>query len=68
MDQEASLYNLPPHISNRLDAAVFSHRPLQEVLDLVLDLALELSHAQYGSLHWVNRRKNTLESKAISRS
>ena len=65
MDQEAPLYTLPPHISNRLNEAVFSHRPLQEVLDLVLDLALELSHGQYGSLRWFNRRKNTLELKAI---
>ncbi len=64
MDQEAPLYTLPPHISNRLNEAVFSHRPLQEVLDLVLDLALELSRAQYGSLRWFNRRKNTLEWKA----
>ena len=62
------LYNLPSHISNSLDAAVFSHRPLQEVLDLVLDLALELSHGQYGSLRWFNRRKNTLELKAIRHS
>lgn len=65
MDQETSLYVLPAHINNRLNAAIFSHRPLQQVLDFVLDLALELSRAQYGSLFWVNRRKNVLESKAI---
>lgn len=40
MDQEIPQYSLPPEISNRLDAAIFSSRPLQEVLDLVLETAL----------------------------
>ena len=57
-------YSLPPQISNRLDEAVFSSRPLEEVLNLVLDAALELSRAQYASLRWVNRRENSLELKA----
>ncbi len=64
MVAESAPYSLPPHISNRLDEAVFSSRPLAEVLNLVLDAALELSRAQYGSLRWVNRRENSLELKA----
>ena len=65
MEHETSLESLPTHISDSLDAAMFSSQPLQEVLDLVMDTALELVHAQYGSLRWVNRRKRTLELKSI---
>lgn len=65
MAQANATHGLPPEVSNRLDAAMFSSQPLQAVLDLVLDSALELSQAQYGSLRWLNRRKNVLELKAM---
>ena len=56
LDQENVTYTLPPEVSNALDEAIFSSQDTQQVLNFVLDTALNLLHADYGSLWWVNRR------------
>lgn len=55
---------LTSNVSERLGGAMVSPRPFHEVLDLILDMALNLTEAQYGALYWVNRRQNNLELKA----
>ncbi len=52
-------------IYQRLDQAIAASQPLRQVLDLVLDAALELTGADYGSLRLVNHREGQLVSRAI---
>ena len=65
MYQEDPSENSYRRIYQRLDQAISASQPFKQVLDLVLDAALELTGAYYGSLRLVNYREGQLVSKAI---
>lgn len=58
-------HHLPQDLLSSLDDSTLLFRPPREVFELIMDTALDLLRAQYGSLRWVNHREKTLVLKVI---
>ena len=68
MAERVSLPDLSSDIIDRLDEAVFSSQPFSQALELVLDTALELLDAQYGSLRLMDWVTKKLVRQAVRRT
>ena len=67
VSQEDFLTKLLPAI-DRIEEAVLSSQPLPDALNLILETALNLLDAPYGSLRLVNLQTKKLVSKARLRA
>ena len=64
MDHNAAASSVPPHGRQVLEAAGVSSQTPSQVLDLILDTALDWLNVPYGSLRWVDHHKKMLVLKA----
>src|SRR5262249_13909892 len=58
-------YGLPSEVRDELEEVVFSSLPLRDVWDRILDVALRLLGARYGSLRRVDYRTQKLVLEAF---